>query len=259
MIPIVIKTRNRPDLLAWTLSSLLATAPGCEPWVIDDGSDDPAALAYLRGEIPAPPPATWPDDGDWLAHVGRPPALRPGGDLPREVRVMLHVRLGIVGGHMHYARLAAQRFPDAEWLLMAEDDAIFVEDWPQRLACLLAMVPPDTAFVSLYDRHDTGGHGWRTIPMRPMRNRWGYHTPPLAGGVAYALRRAAVHGPEFAAEYDVRETAGDAMIQCALARLGYRCVTACPSLCQHTGHASSARPGMYLRFVRHLAAPLVWR
>ena len=262
MIPAIVKTRNRPALLALTLASLHATAPELVPWIVDDGSDAPAALAYLRRQAPAPAPVGWPADPHWRRHVGSPPEPWPELWLPDGVEVLSHRRLGIVGGHMHYTRLAAERWSEAPWLLLLEDDVLFTDVWQARLAYLTAMAPPDVGFISLYDRHDidwrTHRRGWREIDLIPQRNRWGYRTPPLAGGVAYLVRREAVRGPEFIAAYPVDQTAGDTMIQCAIARLGYRCITASPSLVQHTGANSLAHPEKPLRFVRQLAGPLVY-
>jgi hypothetical protein len=263
-IPVMIKTRNRPGLLALTLASLRASAPGLPaPLIVDDGSDQEAALAYLRRQAPAPRPEGWPADPRWLRHVGQLPEPWPAWWLPAGAEVVEHRRLGIVGGHMHYTRLAAERWPTAEWLLLLEDDALFTAGWFLRVAYLAAILPREVAFLSLYDRHDAdwrqARQGYRLLPLIPQpASRWGYRTTTLAGGVAYLVRREAIRGPEFTATYAPDQTAGDAMIQCALARLGYLCATASPSLVQHTGANSLAHPDKPLRYVRQLAAELVW-
>ena len=81
-------------------------------------------------------------------------------------------------------------------------------------------------------------------------------TNGLAGGVAYAVRASVTALPAFSTSHDIDATAGDAAIQTAIHDAGYRCLTLCPSWCQHLGASSIAHTGRRLRYVRELAGPL---
>lgn len=156
MIPVTIKTRNRPALLAFTIRGALAGMPENAPLdIIDDGSDDPQQHKLLDGDR-LNAPLAWPDDEDWAAACQHPPERKtcslPAND--SRLSIYRHQRLGVLAGHLHYARHAAERHPQAPWLIMLEDDLAFTEDWYAATAALLDQQLDDVGYVSFYDRHE---------------------------------------------------------------------------------------------------------
>ena len=150
MIPVGVVTLDRVDLLTRTVNSIFRTAPGTALAVVDNGSTDPLAHAYLTG----------------LARLG--------------------VRVRRNGGNLGTGRAknqVADLLPPATLLCLADNDAVFRPGWVAAAEGAFATFP-ELGVLGLWQ------HPYhRTLAVERRQGRT-VVVRDLMPGVAWVLRRA---------------------------------------------------------------------
>jgi len=276
MIPIAIRTRNRPAYLDVTLKSLMATElpPETRLVVIDDCSDVSAAVRYVTTDdtIELPKAVIWPGTPLWSQRVGKIASFQRIRGIKSKFEVIQPDSMkGDRGGAFWSVCLLFERFSDAKLAILLEDDIVLHKGWLSALLGAHAECKdkpgPNGKRIGLltaYDRRGgfRKGSGSGTWGFRSLANygggRWGCGDG--IGGVMYLIPR------EFYEENRDRLKAfqspgvrgGDTWLQGMCGDGKWNIAVTIPSYCQHIGVESTTWPNKGWRHTPNFQKPFAF-
>lgn len=138
IVPIGIVTHNRARYLDITLRSLSATKLPEEQVVVvfDDASDDSKTLKYLYSNDVIDLSQEWPSSKQWHDHgLGIVKSRHDAIGIKNIVPIVLldNIRQGVVDASCNALRELYKMFPDADKVILLQDDVIFNTNWFDRL------------------------------------------------------------------------------------------------------------------------------
>lgn len=274
VIPIGIRTRNRPAYLDVTLRSLLATSlpPGVPIVVLDDCSDDEISKAQLFSPslIELPEPCRWPDCEEWEAYVGDLPDVTHVQGLRHRIRTWQPpAQRGVLGGIFWCIEEMMNFYATAPAVIVIEGDVVFHADWYRAVVrayehgvCAQGPNGLGLGLLSAYNRKP-GKPGDPESPLewcalhRKENGNWNCSSG--LGGVMYLVGRRLYESarPDFRAQYNPQARSGDTALQAVCARAGMSIAATPVSYIQHIGVESSAWPAKGWRYARRFLKPFV--
>lgn len=272
IIPIGIRTYNRPAYLDVTLRSLAATKlpAGIPIVVLDDCSDDEVAKAHLfsTDKVELPEPCRWPECEEWGEFVGDLPDVTHVQGLRHRCRVWQpSERRGVRGGIFWCVDELMRFYADAPAVIVIEGDAVFHADWYRKALSVFRYYQhaegPNgygIGLLSAYNRkpgrpQQAGSElQWCSISRRENGN-WGCGDG--LGGVMYLVSRRLyeVGRTAFRALYRPGARSGDTAIQAVCAEAKMSIAATATSYIQHIGVESSAWPDKGWRYARRFLKP----
>lgn len=274
MIPIGIRTRNRPVYLDTTLRSLTNTRlpDDVEILILDDCSDDPTTQRYLftDGEVNLPQTFRWPESDSWKKMVGDLPTVESLSALGGRISVIQpESRKGVRGGIFWCIDTLMTRYPTEPFVMVIEGDAVFHEDWLVETLkvyteCLDKKGPNGDrlGLLTAYDRKPKSvpkSRGWTWRSVKKLSNgNWGCGNG--IGGVHYLVTRSLYDAslPAMRATYNPSTRSGDTALQAVCGTHGFTIAATVPSYIQHIGVDSLAWPQKGWRHARNFLRPFAW-
>jgi len=275
IIPIAVRTKNRPVYLDVTLKSIWASnlPDGLAPIIIDDCSNEPEAIKYLNtdDEFELAEPCTWIGDNEkWLGRVGKiANVTKLKGIKSRAEIVRPHRGMGVRGCLFWSIDYMMTRFPEADAIIMIEGDVVFHPEWynasinayEQTLHNEAGPNGPTLGLLTAYDRRgksrkkNAGGFCWRSVSRR-KDNRWNCING--IGGVMYVVTREFYENKItlFKKVHPAGSRGGDTMLQGICASAGFSIAATVPSYCQHIGITSIAWPNKGWRHTVNFLKPM---
>lgn len=246
MYPIGIVTHNRPVYLDATLRSLSASAlPADLPLIVyDDASDEALAHTYLYSQLAIPMRHRWPTWPQWqkvgLGILAHNPTLH-GLEAAVEVVRIAGQSVGVGNASCFAIRDLFRRWPDADGVILLQDDVVFNADWYERLTAQAGHVCKRggrqgiVAGIHL-DAVDVGTRGLVMPGTGCVR---------FATAQCYLIRRTFFEEQRawFMREDHERKNF-DKNLCLMAAEAGYELQLMVPYVCQHIGFKSEVRPNV---------------
>jgi len=274
-IPIALRTRNRPVFLDTTLKSLWYTnlPNDAEMLVLDDCSDDPLTVRYLRttDTIELPEPFKWRTDPKFVNNAAAFKTVNRLHGIANRIEVVQpDTRRGVRHGVFWCIRYMMNRFRDAPAIILIEADSIFHAEWYTRLLEVFELVRDQKGpngdclgLLTCYDRMGRTLQGppfmWRRVTKLANGN-WG--CAKAIGGVLYLVDRKfymrAFDEFERQQRGNPGKVSGDTMLQGCAGTYKCNLATTYPSYCQHIGYHSLAWPTKGWRYTRNFKRPVVF-
>lgn len=278
MIPILIRTKDRPFYLNTTLSSLTATKLDNSLIVIaDDCSTSQQMNDYLftNNKITLEQ-FNWFDEIDsevkstgqiimdelnlsnkeiWEKYIGNIPIKQNVTGLKDRFNVIQPIeQKGDKGGLLWTIFAGFSLFRNADKIVILEDDLIFHKNW---LKTALNIYSKDRSnnigCVSVYNRENK-------IYSNDNVNL--FYENPNIGGVMYLIPRHVFNLMKNDGLFDLdissNELAGDVFFQNWLASKNLKILNSITSYIQHIGIKSMCRPGRFLRYSKNFLQPFSW-
>jgi len=262
MIPIYIKTFNRPYELLTTLDSLLASDIGdSKIHIIDDQSTGIQKQILENTQKENNIETLFPPAGLDTILGYSPPVISYVPAFPENVTVEINSeKTGIISSHFMAIKKGFETYPESEYIIFIEDDCVFSPDWKNRFHEAYENIKETgekIGFVSAYDRLARPGKlgklppkkesvsGFRQVPVITADTKWRYVTNITSGGVCYLIARDFYNDSKCLPQMInvmPEMNGGDALLQIMAFDLGYSCWQLECSLCQHIGIMTTNSP-----------------
>lgn len=278
MIPILIRTKDRPFYLNTTLKSLTASNIDDSLIIIaDDCSETQLMNDYLftDNEIEFPE-FNWYDEIDkevttkgsvvketlnltdkeiWNRYFGNVPIQLNAKGLKNRFNIIQpETNKGVVGGLFWTIYAGFTMFRNADKIIILEDDLIFHKNWlSNALKIYERNKHSKLGCVSVYNREN---------PDYSKNSSNFYYEIDKIGGVMYLIPRKIFNimnaNHLFNDDYSNKAVGGDVKFQSWLISNGYKILNTTESYIQHIGVKSLARPGRFLRYSKNFVQPYTW-
>jgi len=272
MIPIAIRTFERPFFLDITLKSLLASKidQNQEIIIFDDCSQSEEANDYLftNKEINIKNPII--NINFWETYVGQKQTHIKIVGLNNKITIIRpNKRKGVRGFIFWIINYMMENFPEADRIHIIEADCVFNENW-----YLLSKKYYDDyktiknkngdhiGLLSCYDRKCnkpdvSPGFRFRVVEKKDHT----YNFSNGIGGVHYLISRELYNRatPSFTKEYYIHSKSGDTELQSVCLNNNCTISVTAPSLIQHIGIESTAWPNKGWRYCKGFLKPYSWK
>lgn len=241
MVPIGIVTRNRVAYLDVTLRSLSATElPTNVPvYVFDDASDAKESRLYYTTSRSIDAKTTWPGHKMW--HKLGLDVINKNDRPPTGLRGMVQVvtlgakPTGVVNASCRAITWMFEKYPDAEGVILLQDDVIFKEDWYIRLT----QAAQD---VKLFGKKKLGVIAGIHLNKKISGEKKGVREGGITGQCLYVSRDAFKKTNGFFTRKHSSKQKFDDQIRRVVGRAGLWAGLILPFVCQHFGVVSLVRP-----------------
>ncbi len=241
MVPIGIVTRNRVAYLDVTLRSLSATKlPATTPvYVFDDASDAKESRLYYTTSRSVNVKTTWPGHGMWRK-LGLD-VINKNDKLPMGLRGTVRVvtlgaqPTGVVSASCQAITWMFEKYPDAEGVILLQDDVIFKENWYTRLTCA-------AQDAKLFGKKKLGIIAGIHLNKKIGGGLKGVREGGITGQCLYISRDAFQKTNGFFTRKHSSKQKFDDQLRRVIGRAGLWAGLLLPFVCQHFGVVSLVRP-----------------
>lgn len=259
-VPIAVRSRNRPRYLDITLRSLFASAIITKNVIIADDRSDIKIMDdyfYTDKNIKFDKSIVWPEEKSWRKRIGNIYKLENLNSiigLNSKIPIIIPEKRKGVRGHIFWLidRLMTD-YPNAEYVVVVEDDIIFNYHWYTNLIkCYHKYKNEEGPYKSYqmgllttYDRIGGANKGKEIVWRGKFYNKKGKFIKfrNISGCVILCTRKYYEAAKEhFKATYHPRETSGDVHIQNIAREYRFNIAATYPSYAQHIGVKGIARP-----------------
>lgn len=279
MIPILIRSKDRPFYLNTTLTSLTATnLEDALIVIVDDCSETDLMKEYLFTDNNINlPDFSWYDEIEkevtteghiirdsehlsnkeiWNKYIGDIPINLNITGIKEKFNIISPTsNKGDVGGLFWTIYLGFSLFKNADKIIVLEDDLIFHKNWLKNALTIYNNEKySKVGCVSVYNREIENNSRKQNLST--------YFENPNIGGVMYLIPRTTFdimkNDKLFQINYGQDEIGGDVKFQNYLASKDLRILNSTESYIQHIGIKSITRPGRFLRYSKNFLKPFAW-